>query len=93
MASLGANPEYLLMRLTTNTVVLQCLMRRLAVKGLLAPADLADIELSALELARDLRDHSASGAQVAGARLDRDVRAFFTILLSDDEAEAGATDV
>lgn len=90
MASPGANPEHLLMRLTTVSVVLQGLLARLTARGLLAATDVAEIELFALDLARDLRDHAASGPQVAGARLEQDVRSFFAALLPDEGPGAGA---
>lgn len=86
----GANPEHLLLRLTTVSVVLQGLLARLTAKGLLAPAEVAEIELFALDLACDLRDHAASGPQVAGARLEEDVHSFFAALLPDNEAEKGS---
>ena len=93
MASPGTDPEHLLMRLTTVSVVLQGLLARLTAKGLLAPAEVAEIELFALDLAHDLRDHAASGPQVAGAWLEQDVRSFFAALLPDDGPEAGAEEV
>lgn len=89
MASPGADPEHLLMRTATNTLVLQGLLACLRSKAVLAPADLIDIEDFALELARALRGHSATGAQVAGARLERDVRSFFAAFGPDDEPRTG----
>lgn len=92
MALPGTNPEHLLTRLTTVSVALQGLLHCLTTKGLLAPADVTEIELFALDLARDLRAHTASGPQVAGARLEEDVRSFFAALRPDDEADAGPGD-
>ena len=93
MASPDTNPEHLLTRLTTVSVALQGLLARLTAKGLLTPADVAEIELFALDLACDLRDHAASGPHVAGARLEQDVRSFFGALLPDDGPKAGAEEV
>ena len=86
MALLGAHPEHSPTRPTTTTLVVQGLLACLRSKGVLAPADLAEIEGFALDVARDLRDRAASGSQVAGARLEEDVRSFFAALLPDDEA-------
>ena len=98
MASPGANPDHLgrnlvspmLLRLTTTAVAPHGLMDRLTAKGLLTPADIAGIREFALDLARDLRDHGASGPQVAGARLEADVRAFFAAIAPDDGPGTGA---
>lgn len=90
MASPGADPEHLLLRLTTIAAVQHGLLDRLVAKGLLTPADLAAIEGVALDLARDLRDLAASGPQVAGARLEADVRAYFSAIAPDAGPDAGA---
>ena len=89
-SSPGINPEHLLTRLTTASVVLQGLLARLTAKGVLAPAEVAEIKLFALNLARDLRDYAASGPQVGRAWLEQDVCSFFSALLPDDGPEAGA---
>lgn len=93
MASPGADPEQLLIRLSTVSVVLHGLLARLTARGLLAPADVAEIEMFALALARDLRDHTASGPQVAGSRMEQDVHSFFSALMPDDEAQPGSEEV
>ena len=90
MASPGTDTEHLLARLTTVSVVLHGLLHRLVAKGRLAPDDVAEIEAFALDLARGLRDHGASGPQVAGARLEEDVRSFFAALAPDDGPDGGA---
>ena len=91
MASPGAAPEHLLTRLTTVSVVLHGLLHRLSAKGQLAPADVTEIEMFALDLARDLRDHTKSGPRLAGARLEEGVRSFFAALRPDDEPGPGDT--
>lgn len=83
MAPPGTDLEHSSMRLTTTAVVPHGPLDRLAVKGLFTPADPAAIEAVARDLARDLRDHGASGPQVAGARLEADVRAFFSATAPD----------
>ena len=83
----SVHPEHSPVRPTTTTLVVQGLLACLRAKGVLAPADLAQIEEFALDVARDLRDRGASGPQVAGARLEADVRSFFEALLPDEEAD------
>lgn len=78
------NPE---IRLATTGLVLRGLLHVLTLKGVLTPADVAAIERFALDLARDMRDLDASLPQVAGARLDEDVRAFFSVLPLHDGPE------
>ena len=93
MASPNADLEHLLIRLSTVSVVLHGLLAHLTAIGLLAPADVADIERFALALARDFQDHTASGPQVAGSRMEQDVHSFFSVLMPDDDARPGAEEV
>lgn len=74
------DPEYLMTRLTTTTLVVQALLARLAVEGRLVAADVAGVEASVLDAARRLQAQPAAGPQEVGTRLERDVRAFFAAL-------------
>lgn len=80
MPSPAANAQDLVIRQTTNTLVLEGLPACLRAKGTLTPADLAGIKGHALDSTRRVRDRVELGAQLADARLERDVRAFFAIL-------------
>jgi hypothetical protein len=83
MALPGADPEHLLIRTTTVSLVLHALLDRLQHTGVLAPADMDAIEQFCLDLAAGLEAYPATGPQVAGARLARDVRAYLAAVRRD----------
>lgn len=80
MPSPIANPRDLVVRQTTNTLVLEALLACLRAKGTSTPADPAGIEGYALAFTRRVRDSIAVGAREPGERLEQDVRAFFATL-------------
>ena len=70
MASPGAEPETMLTQTTVVSCALQTLVGRLVLNGTLNKADLLAMRRTGLQLAADLRAHGATGAQVAGERLE-----------------------
>lgn len=80
MAPPGADPEHLLTRLTTVSLVLHALLDHFQRTGALAPTDMASIERFCLDLAAGFQAYPATGPQVAGARVARDVRAFLAAI-------------
>lgn len=84
------DPEYLLTRLTTTTLVVQALLSRLANKGQLVAADVPEIEASLLDAARRMQAQPAAGPRETGTRLERDVRAFFAAFAPGQGSGAGA---
>ena len=85
MALYGTNPEHLLTRLTTVSLVLHALLNQLQRAGALAPADMAVIERFCLDLTVSLESYPSSGPQVGGARVAQDVRAFFAVIRPGEE--------
>ena len=77
MTSPGADPERMLARLTALSLVVQGLLERLILNGTLELVDLDGIRKFALDLTSDLQAHSATDAQVGGARTAAEVDAFF----------------
>lgn len=65
MASPGTDPEWMLARMTALSLVVQGFLERLILSGQIHGRDLDGIKQFALDLAADLRAHSATGAQVA----------------------------
>lgn len=87
MASPNTDAEQLPIRLTTVSVVLHGLLAILKAKGLLVPADVTEIELFALDLARDHKGYTTSDPQVAGGHMEQDVRSFFSALITDNDTQ------
>lgn len=79
MPSPGADPEQLLIRQTTLSLVLMALLERLLLAGTINHHDLADIRQYALNLAEDFKAFPATGPQVAGDRLARGITRFFQV--------------
>lgn len=77
MASPGANLEHLLIRTTAISLILQGLVLEL---GRLNPEGADRVKMFALDLADGLEAFSASGPQVAGNRLKKDIDAIFAVI-------------
>lgn len=77
MPSAGTDPETLLIRTTVVSVALKALIARLTADGVLDAGDLVAMREVGLQLASDLCEQVGTGAQVAGARLAREVDAWW----------------
>jgi hypothetical protein len=80
MKSNGATPEHMLARQTAISLAVQALIERLLVTGRLDPTDLVAMREFGLQLADGLRADGNSALQVAGARVESEVRAFWDAL-------------
>jgi hypothetical protein len=78
----GTQPEELLVRVTTVSVVVQSLLGLMMRSGTIDANALVDMRRFALGIADDLEAIGATSSQVAGARLREDVRNFFDALAS-----------
>ena len=79
MAFPGAELEAMLVRTTVVSLALQTLIGRLVSNGTLDKADLAAMRETGLELAADLQAHGGTGAQIAGARLESEMAAWWDV--------------
>jgi hypothetical protein len=77
MSLAGANLESLLARQTAVSLAVQALIERLLVTGKLDPADLISMREFGLQLADGLRMDGNSAVQIAGERVEEEVRAFW----------------
>lgn len=79
MASPGAELEALLVRTTVISLALQTLVGRLVSNGTLDTVDLAAMRDTGSQLATDLQAHGGTGAQIAGARLESELAAWWDL--------------
>lgn len=77
MASPGTDLEALLARHTAVSLAVQALIEHLLASGVLTPPDLLQLREFGLQVADDLQAYGATGAQVGGARLDAEIRAWW----------------
>ncbi len=80
MAFPGANIDNLLTKVNASTMLIQSLIQQLKEKGILTEHDIEEMRARALGYAGVLKDHSGSGAQIAGARIEQDLIGLFEIL-------------
>jgi hypothetical protein len=80
MAFPGANLDSVLTKLSATTMVMQALIAQLREKGLLTDQDLKRMKARTFEYTDFLKEHGASGSQVAGARIEKDLNILFEIL-------------
>ena len=80
MPSRGSDPESMLARQTAISLAVQALIERLLVTGRLNPTDLVTMREFGLQLADGMRAESNSAMQVAGERVEAEVRAFWDVL-------------
>ncbi len=73
MHNAGVSPETLLLRTTTVSLVLQALLERLLMQGVLTTRDLDAMRRMGLELAADLQAQSGTLPQIGGARLAQEI--------------------
>jgi len=85
MASPGAELEAMLVRTTVVSLALQTLIGRLVSNGTLDKADLAAMRETGLELAADLQAYGGTGAQIAGARLEGEMAAWWDVADAMDD--------
>ena len=77
MASPGTDLEALLARQGAVSLAVQALVEHLLASGVLTPPDLLQLREFGLQVADDLQAYGATGAQVGGARLDAEIRAWW----------------
>jgi hypothetical protein len=80
MAFPGAELDNLLIKQSSTSMLLQALIVELLESGVLTRTNLDQMKQRALSYAAILNGHSGSGAQVAGARIERDLRMVFEML-------------
>jgi hypothetical protein len=76
----GSDPDNLLIKQSATAMLLQALIAELLATGTLNRENLEKIKERALSYAEILKQHGGSGAQVAGARIQQDLRMVFDIL-------------
>lgn len=84
MANPDTDAKQLPIRLITVSMVLQGLLALLKAKGLLSPSDVTEIELLALDLARDRENDATSDSHVTKGQMEQDVRSFFSAFMTGD---------
>ena len=80
MDFVGSTPESLFLRTTVVSLALQALMERLLLRGVLDRADLVAMREIGLQLAVDLQAQTGTVPQVGGARLKREVVAWWSVI-------------
>ena len=75
----GAELDAMLVRTTVVSLALQTLIGRLVSNGTLDKADLATMRETGSELAAALQAHGGTGAQIAGARLEGEMAAWWNV--------------
>ena len=79
MAFPGAELDSMLVRATVVSLALQSLIGRLVSNGTLDKADLMAMREIGSQLAAGLQAHSGTGAQIAGARLEDEMAAWWDV--------------
>ncbi len=79
MAFPGAELETMLVRTTVVSLALQALVGRLVSSGALNKIDLAVMREIGLELAAAFQAHGSTGVQIASARLEREMAAWWDV--------------
>jgi hypothetical protein len=77
----GGNLDNVLTKITASTMVIQSLIAQLKENGILNEQDVKRMRARAIGYAAALKEHSGSGAQVAGARIEQDLMVLFEMLL------------
>jgi hypothetical protein len=80
MRYVGTDPETMFLRTTVVSLALQALIERLLLQGTLTVADLGAMRGMGLQLAADLQAQSGTLPQVGGARLAREIMAWWEVL-------------
>jgi hypothetical protein len=80
MAFPGAELDNLLIKQSSTSILLQALIAELVSEGILNKESLGRIKKRSLSFAQILKEHSGSGAQVAGSRIEQDLNMVFAIL-------------
>ena len=81
----GAELDAMLVRTTVVSLALQTLIGRLVSNGTLDKADLMAMRKTGSELAADLQAHGGTGAQIAGARLEGEMAAWWDVTDAMDD--------
>ncbi len=76
----GSDPETMLTRTTVVSLALQALVERLLLRGVLDISDLSAMRDMGLQLAADLQAQAGTMPQIGGARLEREVRAWWDVI-------------
>ena len=79
MAFPGAERDIMLVRAAVVSLALQSLIGRLVSNGTLDKADLVAMREIGSELAAGLQAHGGTGAQIAGARLEGEMAAWWDV--------------
>src|SRR5437868_6089578 len=85
----GSSADTLLVRTTTVSLALQALIERLLLRGVLDTSDLAAMRDMGLQLADDLQAHGGTFPQVGGARLQREVVAWWDVIGAPEQHANG----
>ena len=86
MKYVGTDPETMLTRTTVVSLALQALIERLLLQGTLNNGDLTAMRDMGLQLAADLQAQSGTLPQIGGARLEREVRAWWDVWTPEGHA-------
>jgi hypothetical protein len=76
----GGNLDNVLMKVTASTMMMQSLIAQLKENGVLSEQDIVTMRARAISYSTFLKEHSGSGAQVAGVRIEEDLVALFEML-------------
>jgi hypothetical protein len=76
----GGNLDNVLMKVTASTMMVQSLIAQMKENGILSEQDIEKMRARAIGYAAVLKEHSGSGAQVAGARIEQDLMVLFEML-------------
>jgi hypothetical protein len=80
MAFPGSEPDNLLIKQSSSSMLLQALITELVSAGILKQENMMKIKQRSLGYAQMLKEHGGSGAQVAGSRIEQDLMMVFDIL-------------
>ena len=80
MAFPGGNLDNVLTKLTATTMMVQSLVAQLKENGTLSDQNIETMGVRATGYAAILKEHGGSGAQVAAARIEQDLRIMFEML-------------
>lgn len=73
----GANLDNVMTKVSASTMAVQSLIVQLCEKGILEEKDLSKIRVRAVGYATFLKEHGSSNAQLAGARIEKDLQILF----------------